>query len=336
MLEIDGSYGEGGGQVVRTALALSSVFQQPFKMNNIRAGRSNPGLSHQHLGCVELMSELTDAEVEGGELGSQQITFVPQSHPEGEVEIDIGTAGSISLLFQCVLPTLPTSNEIRVTAVGGTDVKWSPPIDYLVNVTRPLYGLYGVEFEVDLVRRGYYPKGGGKATLKSGSTDLKPFKLTECTPSNIQGVSHCGGLPRHVAERQAESAMEELEELGLDVEIEVVEADVYGKGSGISLWTGEGCLAGGSALGEPGKPAEKVGREAGSKLKKVVEKAGALDKYAADQLAALLPLTGGSYTTVEVTSHTKTNVWLVNRYLEYTGEKKRVVIYEDKNCIKLV
>ncbi|WGI17539.1 RNA 3'-terminal phosphate cyclase [Methanonatronarchaeum sp. AMET-Sl] len=327
-MEIDGSYGEGGGQVVRTSLALSSVFGEPIKLMNIRAGRSNPGLSYQHLSCVKLMKRLTNAEVNGDRLRSTELFFKPTEKPGGDIEIDIGTAGSITLLLQCLLPTLHVSNEIRVYAVGGTDVKWSPPIDYLINVTKPILSKYGLEFDLDLIKRGYYPKGGGEVRFTASNSDLNPFDIDCERPQKIMGISHCGNLPRHIAERQANSAEKQLKKLDIPIEIKVEQTtDVMGKGSGIVLWSTEGCRYGSSALGEPGKPAEKVGKEAGEKLIKQIKEIGAVDKYSGDQILPIVGLSGGSYTTTKLTTHTKTNAWLVNQFI---GNKK-IKIQENKN-----
>ncbi|OUJ19210.1 RNA 3'-terminal phosphate cyclase RCL1 [Methanonatronarchaeum thermophilum] len=331
MLVIDGSYGEGGGQVVRTALAMSTVLQKPFRLENIRAGRSKPGLSHQHLSCVELMKRLTDARVVGDTLRSTELFFEPKKTPSGEVEIDIGTAGSVSLLIQCVVPTLHVASELKIVAVGGTDVKWAPPIDYLKHVTKPVLSQFGIEFDLDLIKRGYYPKGGGKISLTTRDLTLNSKSIDCKKPQKIKGVSHCGNLPRHIAIRQAQTATKKLKKIGLPTEIEIETCDVLGKGSGIVVWSQNGCRYAGSSLGKPGKPAEKVGEEAAIELIKQIKTEGDIDKYCADQLIPTLSLAGGNYTTTEITMHTKTNAWLVNQF----NEKNKIKIHENQKPPKI-
>ncbi|OKY77617.1 MAG: RNA 3'-terminal phosphate cyclase RCL1 [Candidatus Methanohalarchaeum thermophilum] len=317
MLEIDGSHGEGGGQILRTSLALSCVTRKGFKINNIRKNRSNPGLSHQHLKSVELMSELTNAEIEELELRSTELKFKPKNKPKGEIEIDIGTAGSICLLLQCILPTLTVAeDEINIKVKGGTDVKWSPPVDYFKNITVYILNKIGIKADIKTKKRGYYPKGGGLVEFRGKPSEVKQFDFSDNqSPEKIKGVSYVSNLPEDIAHRQKKSAEDILDKYKKDIIVKKFEA--IGKGTGIVLWTKNGLPLGSSSLGEPGKPAEEVGSEAAENLITEIKRNGAVDRYMGDQLVPFAGLSGNSrYKTTQLTQHTLTNAWVVERFLD--------------------
>lgn len=318
MIEIDGSMGSGGGQVLRTCLALSAYTGKGFRINRIRAERPNPGLAMQHLKCVEAVAGICGADVEGAELGSESVEFHPGEPRREELDIDIGTAGSVTLLLQAAL--LPSMSEGSVIGVrGGTDVKWSPTWDYLVNVAAPLMERAGLRASYELVRRGYYPEGSGIVEVSVSPSEVEGLTATERGElQRVEGISHVKDLPRHIAERQAESATEVLGELPVDVDVDVVrESGGPGRGTGVTLWAVYGeTVLGGSALGERGKPAEEVGREAAAFLMGEVEGDGVLDRFAADQVLPFLAIGGGRYTATERTSHLETNAETCRRFLE--------------------
>ncbi|MEM2757242.1 MAG: RNA 3'-terminal phosphate cyclase, partial [Sulfolobales archaeon] len=207
---VDGSVGEGGGQILRTSVALSSILMKPIKVVNIRAKRRNPGLQNQHITAVKAAAEITNATVEGLYLKSTEITFTPKKLKPGRYSFDIGTAGSTTLVLQTLLPILlfmPGETEVEI--IGGTDVPWSPPIDYLKNIMLHYIRLLGAEVEVKLLRRGHYPSGGGIVVAKvvNPPAKLRPIKMLERGELvRINGISHCVKLPKHVAERQAKTA----------------------------------------------------------------------------------------------------------------------------------
>ncbi|PTD94585.1 RNA 3'-phosphate cyclase [archaeon SCG-AAA382B04] len=322
MLEIDGSYGEGGGQILRSALGLSGYTGKSFRMFNVRANRSNPGLSHQHLKCLEAVKTLLDAEVKGNSLRSKEVVFKPKKLAKNELSIDIGTAGSVTLLLQSLLPVIfRAENKLHIEVEGGTDVKWSPPFDYFKHITCYFLEKIGIECGVKLLKRGYYPKGGGKIVFEARKVSKNLFSFTNNQKMNrVRGVSFSSNLPSHVAERQRNSAKEVLEkklDIQADIEIER-DSRAIGKGSGIVVWAdlGGGRL-GASALGEPGKPAEEVGEEAGNKLIDQITKSGCVDKYMIDQLIPFLGILRGSEVLgTELTSHAQTNSWIVSNFLD--------------------
>ncbi|MBS1263238.1 MAG: RNA 3'-terminal phosphate cyclase [Methanonatronarchaeales archaeon] len=320
MIRLDGSFGSGGGQILRTALSLSAYTGKPFSIERIRASRPNPGLAAQHLACVEGVAELCGAEVRGAEIGSTELLFRPGEPGYGEIEVDIGTAGSVALLLQAAV--LPASVKgAKLTIIGGTDVKWSPTWDYVVNVTIPLAEKAGLYMLGKLLRRGHYPEGGGRVEV-----EVEPWRPSELVIAErgellyVEGVSHASNLPAHVAERQAAAAAATLEGLDVDVEIEVVrDAPAESTGTGITLWASyDGTVLGGSAIGERGKPAEDVGVEAARELLDEVERAGTVDRYAGDQLLPLVATGGGRYVATERTEHLETNADTCGRFVERT------------------
>jgi RNA 3'-terminal phosphate cyclase (ATP) len=314
MIEIDGSFGEGGGQIVRTAVALSAVTGKPVRIKRIRAGRRNPGLSPQHVTAILALAKITEAEVEGARPKSSEIIFRPGAIRGGRREVDIGTAGSVALLMECLLPALIFADSPTVLTVrGGTDVKWSPPIDYLSQVALPAFAEFGVQCHLTCERRGYYPKGGGVATLEVAPGRLARADLSFIDPGQVEGVSHSSNLPEHVVKRQAEAAIEVLERAGFDAEIRCETNALPSTGSGITLWSGR---KGASALGERGLPAEKVGASAAGAMAIELRSKATVDRYLADQLVPYLALAGGSYTAPEVSKHASTNIWTATQFLD--------------------
>src|SRR4029077_10664625 len=228
MIEVDGSFGEGGGQVLRTAVALAAVLSKDIHVFNIRAGRAEPGLRAQHMTGVKAAAELCTSKMEGLQVGSTEFTFKPGKLRAGSFRFDVGTAGSVTLVLQTLMPILAFApGNVQLEITGGTDVKWSPPIDYLRLVTLPILRKIGYHAELEMVRRGHYPKGGGLVKFSTQGSSIL-HSLTDQSLSSISkiyGVSHAIALPRHVAERQAAAAKKCLEEAKLpspSIDLEVV------------------------------------------------------------------------------------------------------------------
>jgi RNA 3'-terminal phosphate cyclase (ATP) len=314
MIELDGSYGEGGGQIVRTAVALSAVTEAHVKITNIRKGRLKPGLSYQHVKAIEALALITNAETSGVAVGSSDIIFKPHEIRGGSYSIDIGTAGSITLLMQCLLPAMVhAKDDVAIDVRGGTDVKWSPTIDYLRHVALPAFSRFGLQSSLDCSRRGYYPKGGGVATLEVHPGRLKHAHIEPEKTKQVCGISHCSNLPEHVAKRQAEAASEALKDVGFDSTIDLEVLKAPSTGSGISLWAG---LKGGSALGERGLRAEVVGRNAAEELVRELDSDASVDVHLADQLIPYIALAGGSFSARELSNHARTNIWTAKHFLD--------------------
>lgn len=327
-VEIDGSIGEGGGQVFRNSISYAAITNQSLKITNIRANRSPSGLKPQHLTALRLVRDITNAEVQGDYKGSKEVTFIPHEIQGGDYTADTGTAGSITLILQAFLPlTLFARAPIKVELRGGTDVKWSPPIDSFRFVFLPFLRDLGVSCDVNLIRRGHYPRGGGivKVQLHPLITPLSPIHLEERgSIKSIQGRSHCVSLPKHVAERQAKAARAKLNNHGYkNVSIEVEwykkrEDPHKGPGSGIVLWA-EGpqrMLLEADSLGARGKPAEKVGREAATRLVEQIRRGGRVDVHHTDQLIPFLAMANGTSVihSAKISSHTLTAITIAEKF----------------------
>ncbi|MCL7414625.1 MAG: RNA 3'-terminal phosphate cyclase [ANME-2 cluster archaeon] len=313
MITIEGSYGEGGGQIIRTSVALAAVRGEDVTIHNIRCNRPQPGLKAQHLMAVNTAAKMTGARVEGLKLGSTELTFVPQGIYGGHYDVDIGTAGSITLLLQCLMPAAAASKEpVTLDITGGTDVAWSPPVDYLSHVLLPVLASMGLECSIQVKQRGYYPRGGGQVTARITPSGLMGVEL-EREQGTIEGISHSSNLPEHVSRRQADSALAALEAAGYDASVDTQNCSCPSTGSGITLWCGH---IGASALGKRGLPAEKVGQTAASEIIAELGSGAAVDVHLADQLIPYMGLAGGgSFTVREVSGHTRTNIWVVEQFL---------------------
>jgi RNA 3'-phosphate cyclase len=333
LIEIDGSYGEGGGQILRTSLALSAILRKPFTIHHIRSKRKNPGLQAQHLEAVKALAWITEAETEGVRFESQKINFVPKKIVPGNYDFEVRTAGSVTLLLQAVfLPLCLSDGASRLSLVGGTHVPWSPPFHYFWEVLLPTLQFMGISADAVIENWGFYPRGGGKIRLKINPVrELKPISLVDRgSLKKVRGLSAISNLPEHVAERQKEQALKRIQnELNIDAEIALLyDAPSNGQGSFLFLLAEyEKTLAGFSSLGVRGKPAEKVADEAVDSLKVYVESDGCIDSHLSDQLAPFMALAKGysSFTTTQLTDHLLTNLWVIGQFLDIeilrTGKK---------------
>lgn len=320
MIEIDGAFGEGGGQILRTSLTLSALTKKPFRIYNIRANRPKPGLQRQHLTAVNAVKILTNASVKGDKVGSQELIFEPREIVEkGSFVFDVGTAGSITLILQTILPLL-LNRDIKITLKGGTDVPKSPSIDYVRLTFLPLLDKIGVKTKVELIRRGHYPEGGGEVRVYEVRGDISSFQITDQGKLlMIKGIAHVSSLPQHIAEREAKSAKDFLskrfnEPIQIDLDIREKELS---KGTGISLTAiFENTFLGSDALGEIGKRAETVGEEAAKSLYEDIITKATADRYMGDMLMLYASLAGqGEYIGAELTSHAKTNAEIISKFL---------------------
>lgn len=330
-LRIDGSYGEGGGQILRTALCLAAILKVPVEVFGIRSGRKNPGLQAQHLTAVKALAQISGAEVEGAILGSQTLRFSPGPLRASNFLFEVGTAGAISLVLQAILLSLAFADGVsRVTLRGGTHVPWSPPYHYLTDVLLPTLAPMGVKVAFELVRWGFYPRGGGE--VRATIHPLKALQAQELTERGsllrIRGLSAVANLPLSIARRQRERVLFRLKETGLDAEIELVEAKALGQGTALFFVAEfERTRAGFGSLGERGKPAEKVADEAAEAFFAFLKSKAALDPHLADQILLPMALAEGTsrLTTSRLSQHLLTNVWLIRQFLpiriEVEGEE---------------
>ena len=313
LITIDGSLGEGGGQILRTSLALSCITGTPFEIRNIRANRDKPGLRPQHLQCVNAAGQIADARVTGAEIGSTHVTFAPNAIRPGDYSFDIGTAGAASLVFQTVVyPLALAASPSSLAVSGGTHVPFAPCFHYLALQWLPFMAQLGFRISLKMRRAGYYPEGGGRISAHIQPRSAQSPLCIEA-PGPVQRVSvlsASSNLPSHVAERQAHRAEKLLTQHRLPMHVTTEDLPARGKGSVLCLTAtcrdSQACYA---ALGARGKRAERVADEACTELTRFLETGAAVDRFLADQLLIPLALGPGRSTVVteSVTQHLLTN-----------------------------
>ncbi|MCL2288956.1 MAG: RNA 3'-terminal phosphate cyclase [Candidatus Bathyarchaeota archaeon] len=337
MFEIDGSQKSGSGTILRLAVAISAITQQPLHLVNIRKRRPQSGLKRQHLESVLAAAKLCNATVKGAVLGSEELFFYPQKIGGGHVEAVIETAGSIPMLFMAALPICIYAKK-PVTlhvAKGGTDTMFAPTINYLKFVLLPTLYKMGVKAEITVQKYGYYPKGMGEATLTvEPLSTLRPIQLeTFGKLKNVNGVSVCTFLAeRQVAQRQATAAIQALtlHDKSIQPQIHVLNAvsNLYQKGSSIALWaeTDAGVLVGADALGELGKTSESVGKSVAENLVAELYSASTVDVFLADMLILYMALAQGKsfFYTRCLSDHVNANIWLMETMLNSTFNVEKV------------
>jgi RNA 3'-terminal phosphate cyclase (ATP) len=345
MITIDGSYGEGGGQIVRTALALSCVTGTPVRINNVRKNRSKPGLQPQHLTGVLACARISRATVEGAVLGSGRLVFSPGRIIGGDYAFDVeqtagkGSAGSVALILQAILLPLSRADApSRIVLHGGTHVPRSPSIQYVSDVFLPVVRLIGINGDIELITWGFYPIGKGDAVARiEPSRELRGLTWDRPGPiARVSGVSAVANLPRTIAERQRSSAAQALAAAGIEADIRLIDAPAVGRGTACFLKTEAHHRIGGfGSLGAIGKRAEAVGREAAEECLTCLKSGATVDRHLADQLLPYLALAHGpsSVTTEAVTTHLLTNLWVIRHFVErevnvegMLGEQGRVTI----------
>lgn len=339
MMEIDGSYGEGGGSLFRYSLALSALSGIPVRIKNIRARRDPPGLKPQHLAAAKVLAEISNAKVSGLSIGSTSVEFIPGEVRGGKYRFDVGTAGSISLIIQAVLPVaIRTDSLIELELTGGTDVRMAPPIDYMRNVFFKNLSLMGMDVGLQLIKRGHYPRGGGRVLLRinpvSKIRNIEMIKLGEI--KGIKGIAHAVKLKRDIAERIALSAAKTLKMEGFNPEIDVEwsEDGHLGPGAGITVWAESNSTMGADSLGERGKPSEIVGKEAASRLIDEIKSGMAFDRHTGDMLIPYLAISSGrsAIGVSSLTLHAISNIWLCEKFFDIKfdmrGEKDRPCVIE--------
>jgi RNA 3'-phosphate cyclase len=320
MIEIDGSHGEGGGQILRTSIALSAVTSEQVKITNIRAGRPAPGLQPQHVTSIEAVAEICGAEVDGLFQGSKEIVFKPGQLVGGDFEFDVGTAGSIPLVItSCILPGLFSKARLRMTVRGGTDVRWSPPIDYLRLVHLPLLREFRGDCEIELKSRGFYPEGGGEVLAEiSPAGGLSLVDLgSQINAVRIEGVAYAQNLPEHVVSRIKHSALKKL----LDFKELRIESDLrkgHSTGAGIVLSAVcENTVLGESALGAKGVRSETLGENCAEDLLETLKSGATVDEHMLDQILLYMAFAekGSKVAAEELTGHAETNIWVIEQFL---------------------
>lgn len=319
---------EGGGQIIRTSTALAALAGVDVRVTKIRDKRPNPGLQAQHVTAVTALARICNAQTEGVTHGSRELVFRPRGHVAGKFRFDVGTAGSIPLVLQALMPCLAFAPDlVELELIGGTDVKWSPSIDYVRLVVLPTLQLMGYQANLTVDRRGHYPKGGGKINFKvTPQRMLSAISMTKRGQlKSIEGMSHCVKLPSHVAQRQADAARNRLAKD--DYEDGKIAIETYppgddqhlSPGSGITLVAKftDGSILGADSLGERGKPAEKVGQDCAEKLLNELKSRASFDLHLGDILVPFMAVAKGrsEISVSQITMHTLTNIHVAEKIL---------------------
>jgi len=316
---IDGSEGEGGGQVLRSSISLSAITGKPVRIENIRAGRRKPGLMRQHLTAIRAAAEICDAELVGGELGVREISFTPGAINGGDYRFQIGTAGATTLVAQTVLPILSHADKNSTASIsGGTHAAWAPSFDYIDQAFLPQFREMGGRAALELKKYGFYPAGGGEIHLT-----VKPIK----TPARLDLVERgdkvserlvavVSNLKRSIAERELKTA---LRYMNMDAhQGEIIHSESQGPGNVITLFSEyDNVTEVFIGLGEHNVRAEQVAKRMVIEAREYISSKAAVGPHLADQL--LLPmalLKGGSFTTTELTQHTRTNIDIIKRFVD--------------------
>ncbi len=322
MIEINGAFGEGGGQILRTSLTLSALTGKPLRIHHIRANRGQPGLRPQHLTAVKAIAKLTNADLKGARRDSQEVTLIPVKLNAGRFHFDIQTAGALTLVLQTIfLPLSFAENHSQVTLTGGTHVRWSPNYHYIQEQWLLMMQGLGFRAQLKFHKAGFYPQGGGEASIKILPVrELQPFICVERGELlRIRGLSGVANLPDDIAKRQKHQALKRLYDRCPDSKIKTLRLPSHGKGTFILLQAtfsncGSACY---TALGEPGKPAERVADEVVDQMLAFLETDGCLDHYLSDQILLPLATINGhsEFRTNKITQHLITNVHVIQQFL---------------------
>jgi RNA 3'-phosphate cyclase len=339
---IDGSFEEGGGQILRTALALSIVTGDTVTVKNIRANRPVPGVKAQHLHTIKTACDLWEMDVTGAEKGSEEVTIKPGPLKQKKAIVDIGTAGSITLLLQGILlPAIHTGKDISLDITGGTDVKWSIPIDFFKNVIVPCLKPIA-DIDVMIQRRGYFPKGGGRVEIRI-KPNQHPQPIDASTKGElltIKGIAHASSdlELQKVAERMAVGAISKLKRSGMEMTVKTEYSHTLSSGAGIGLWgyfrrtedMTKGYVLGADQLGERGKPAEKIGEIAASKLLEEIDKT--VDSHTADNILPFIAVFGGQISAPNPSKHFQANKFVIETFLGKFSEKNSILSMPKKQA----
>ncbi|XP_018575339.1 RNA 3'-terminal phosphate cyclase [Anoplophora glabripennis] len=342
LVEIDGSLLEGGGQILRVAVTLSAIKKIPVRITKIRGGRSKPGLMEQHLKGIELVRNICSAKVKGVTLGSTEIEFWPGEIKGGSFRAQVKTAGSISLLLQVALPcTLFASSPTTLTLLGGTNAEMAPQIDYTTEVFRPILEKFGATFDFNLIRRGYFPKGGGEVVVHVNPVEnLNPIDMTEQgNVTAIYGWSFVAGvLPISLAHRLADSAISCLQDIFKGIRIERYKENTNiapdnCAGMVLVAETDTGCILGASAIGNRNEKTEDTGKKAADELLNSIKDGACVDDHSQDQIIILMALAKGKSRVKvrSVTMHTKTAIFIVETL---TNVKFEIIPQDTCNIIE--
>ena len=310
-LKINGEYGEGGGQIIRSAIALSCITKQPIHLENIRKNRKIPGLKPQHLTAIKILQKIANAKVIGAEIGSTELKFTPGNIESLELVEDVGTAGSISLILQVLIPVVAISQKkLNLTIKGGTDVLWSPSIDYTQHVLIDAYSRMGIEFSVELSKRGYYPKGGGEVNLQVNPSNVKSVSFSERKTNLVKLICTFSKLPIEKIKNQVKEIEEKLAKENFVVKTEIKNQEAIDSGASLLIYSiDEHSVIGVDALFDKKKQRFDLDFD------KFIKNPLGVDENLADML--IVPASLGQKKTTfqvrEITKHLETNLFVTSK-----------------------
>ena len=310
-LKINGGHGEGGGQIIRTAITLSCITKKPIHIENIRKNRKVSGLRPQHVTAIKILQKISNAKVIGGEIGSTELKFIPNDIKSLELVEDVGTAGSISLILQVLIPVIAVSKKkFKLKIKGGTDVLWSPSFDYTQYVLREAFSKMGINFSLELSKRGYYPKGGGEVILQVSPSNVNSISLTKRKTKSIKLLCTFSKLLREDVENKVKKIKEKLIENNFSVDVTIKNEDAIDSGASLLIYSiDENSIIGVDAL------FDKKTKEFDFDLNKFIDNSLGVDEKLADMLVALASL-GDKKTifhTKEITKHLETNLFVTSK-----------------------
>ena len=314
-LEIDGSCGEGGGQIVRTAVTLSCITKQPIIIENIRKNRKVSGLKPQHLTAIKILQKICDAKVEGASIGSTSFKFIPHEVKDTTLKEDVGTAGSISLILQVLIPVSAICKKrLELSIRGGTDVLWSPTMDYTQHVLREAYARHGINFSLELIKRGYYPKGGGQIKLQVfPSTNVKPISLIKRNTRRLKMICSFSRLPEKIIQEKIDKIESKLIEKNFTVATTIRKEDAIDSGSSLLIYSiDDNSIIGIDSI------YDKKKNQFDLNLNEIVENDLGLDENLVDMLVLPASLTSGMtiFRVPRISKHLETNLFVTS---EITG-----------------
>lgn len=315
LIKIDGAFGEGGGQIVRSAVTLSCLTQKPVEIVNIRKNRKVSGLRPQHLTGIKILAKICNAKVEGLSVGSTTIRFFPSKIIDMQLKEDIGTAGSIPLILQILIPSISISKKrLKISITGGTDVLWSPTSDYTRFVLREAYARLGINFYMDIKRRGYYPRGGGIVNVEIFPREkITPVSLLKRTSKSVKLLCTYSGISSHLIEQEANEAKNVLVNAGLDYDYQINEESAHNKGCSFLVYTyDENCVIGSDTIN--GKEMNGMGQFVATRF---LESTLGVDQFLSDMLVVPMCLTDGEsvFRVNQITKHLETNLFVTTEFL---------------------
>lgn len=310
-LKINGAHGEGGGQIIRTAITLSCITNQPIHIENIRNNRKIPGLRPQHLTAIKILQKIINAKVVGAELESTEIKFIPGKIENIDVTDNVGTAGSVSLILQVLIPIgIILQKKICVTIKGGTDVSWSPSIEYSKRILREVYQRMGINFSLEIIKRGYYPKGGGEINLEIFPSEIKSNIFLERKTNDVNLVCSFSKIPVEKITNEVNLIVKKIEEEGFNVQVEIKNQDTLDSGASLLIYSiDENSTFGLDALFD--KKLERFNID----VNKFTKNKFAIDNNLADMIVIPASLASGKtrFQVKDITKHLETNLFVVSK-----------------------